>query len=59
MDLLLNHPAARGVTKYLVCWRDHASPADAWRRVEELDNCCDLVAEYDAIATVTNRRAAH
>ena len=27
--------------------RGGASPADAWRRVEVLDNCSDLVAEYD------------
>ena len=46
VDLLLNRRVVRGVTEYLVRWRGHASPADAWRRVEELDNCRDLVAEY-------------
>ena len=34
-----------------VRWWGHASPADAWRRVEELNNCRYLVAEYDAIAS--------
>ena len=41
-----------------VRWRGHASPADAWRRVEELESlhCRDLVAEFEAISP--NRRAA-
>ena len=56
VELLLNRRLFRGVTQYLVRWRGHASPADEWRRVEELDHCRDLVAEYDAIAPT--RRAA-
>ena len=56
VDLLLNRLVVRGVTEYLVRWRGHASPAYAWRRVEELDNYRNLVAEHDAIAP--NRRAA-
>ena len=34
------------------------SPRRAWRLVEELDNCRDLVAEYEAIVRNLNRRAA-
>ena len=50
VDLLLNRWVVLGVTEYLVPWRGHASPADSWRQVEELDTCRVLVAEYDAIA---------
>ena len=44
------------MTQYLVLWLGDASPADTWRRAEELDHCSDLVAEYDTIAPT--RRAA-
>ena len=38
MELLLNNCLFHGVTQYLVLvWRGHATPADAWPRVEELD----------------------
>ena len=48
--------AVRGITDCLARWSGSASPADAWRQVEELDSCRDLVAGYDA--TGPNRRAA-
>jgi hypothetical protein len=50
VELFLNCRLVRGVTQYLVRWRGHASPADAWLRVEELDHCRELMVEYDAIA---------
>jgi hypothetical protein len=56
VELFLNRRLVRGVTQYLVRWRGHASPADAWLRVEELDHCRELMVEYDAIAPT--RRAA-
>ena len=56
VELLLNRRKFRGVTQYLVRWRGHAAPEDAWCRVEELDHCRELVAEYDAIAP-TRRNA--
>ena len=56
VELLLNRRRYRGAIQYLVRWRGHAAPEDAWVRLEELDHCRELVAEYDAIAP--SRRAA-
>ena len=50
MELLLNRRTVRGVTRYLVRWRGHASADDEWLRLEELAHCQEKVAEYDAAA---------
>ena len=57
---VLNRRTTRGVTRYLVRWRGHASSDDEWLRVEELSHCPEKVAEYDAAAPRrrTTRRAA-
>ncbi len=59
MELLLNlnRKEKRGVTRYLVRWRDHTSEDDEWRRTEELAHCQERVAEYEAAAP--RRKAAH
>ena len=56
VELLLNRRTVRGVTRYLVRWRGHASADDEWLRLEELAHCPEKVAEYDAAAP--RRRAA-
>ena len=56
VELLLNRTEKRGVTRYLVRWRGHTSADDEWLRAEELLNCPEKVAEYDAVAA--RRRAA-
>ena len=60
VELLLNRRLYRGSIQYLVRWRGHAAPEDAWVRLEQLDHCRELVAEYDAIAPtrLTARRTA-
>ena len=60
VELLLNSRTTRGVARYLVRWRGHASSDDEWLRVEELSHCPEKVAEYDAAAPRrrTTRRAA-
>ena len=50
VELLLNRQLVRGVMHYLVRWRGHTAADDSWLRVEELEHCRDLVAEYDAAA---------
>jgi len=50
VELLLNRRTVRGVTRYLVRWRGHASADDEWLRLEELAHCPAKVAEYDAAA---------
>ena len=59
VELLLNRRTVRGVTRYLVRRRGHASSDDEWLRVEELSHCPEKVAEYDAGAPRrrTTRRA--
>ncbi len=55
VELLLRRGRlVRGVTRYLVRWRGHASADDEWRRAEELTQCQEKV--YDA--TAPRRRAA-
>ncbi len=56
VELLLNRRTIRGVTRYLVRWRGHASPEDQWLRKEELTHCPERVAEYNAAAS--RRRSA-
>ena len=56
MELLLNRRKVRGVTRFLVRWKGHASADDEWLRAEELTHCPEKVAEYDAAAP--RRRAA-
>jgi hypothetical protein len=50
VEQLLNRKVSRGVTRYLVRWRGHTSEKDEWLRLEELGNCPDKVAEYEAAA---------
>jgi hypothetical protein len=50
VELLLNRRTVRGVTRYLVRWRGHASADDEWLRLQELAHCPAKVAEYDAAA---------
>ena len=50
VELLLNRRTVRGVTRYLLRWRGHASADDEWLRLEELAHCPAKVAEYDAAA---------
>jgi hypothetical protein len=50
VELLLNRRTVRGVTRYLVRWRGHASADDEWLLLEELAHCPAKVAEYDAAA---------
>ena len=39
VQLPLNRRPVRGVTRYLVQWRRHASADDEWLRLEELAHC--------------------
>ena len=55
VELLLNRRTVRGVTRYLVRWRGHASVDNEWLLLEELAHCPEKVAEYAAAAP---RRAA-
>ena len=50
VEQLLNRKTSRGVTRYLVRFRGHTSEGDEWVRAEELGNCQERVAEYEAIA---------
>jgi hypothetical protein len=50
VELLLNRRTVRGVTRYLLRWRGHASADDEWLRLEELAHCPAKVAECDAAA---------
>ena len=45
VELLLNRRTVRGVTRYLVRWRGHASADDEWLLLEELAHCQEKVAE--------------
>jgi hypothetical protein len=56
VELLLNRRLVRGVMRYLVRWKEHTSADDEWLRAEELANCQEKVAEYDAAAP---RRRVH
>jgi hypothetical protein len=58
VELLLNRRTVpRGVTRYLVRWRGHATADDEWLRLEGLAPCPAKVAEYD-VAAPRRRHAA-
>ena len=50
VEQLFNGKTVRGRTYYLVRWQGHASAADSWEPTEQLANCQEWVAEYEAAA---------
>ena len=50
VEQLLNRKVFRGKPYYLVRWQGHASADDSWEPVENLNNCPERLAEYEAAA---------